>query len=111
MSSEPSASPAKDTGQLSQRHPSSLGVKALGGWIEWLRDLYEGDSPQAHRFRYGLLAFDVATVLFIVVTSFLPRYLVVEVLDVCSGLPSSPISQPVCSSASNAGETSCIRSL
>jgi voltage-gated potassium channel len=86
MSSEPSASPAKDTGQLSQRQPSSLGVKALGGWIEWLRDLYEGDSPQAHRFRYGLLAFDVATILFIVVTSFLPRHPVVEVLDVLFGL-------------------------
>src|SRR3954468_6434477 len=34
-----------------------------------LRDLYEGQSIRAHRFRYGLLAFDLVTVAFIVVTS------------------------------------------
>ena len=47
-----------------------------------LRDLYEGQSVRAHRFRYGLLAFDLVTVAFIVVTSFLPRGPVVETLDV-----------------------------
>ena len=26
-----------------------------------LRLLYEGDTPEAHRFRYGLLVFDVLT--------------------------------------------------
>ena len=46
-----------------------------------LRDLYEGQSVRAHRFRYGLLAFDLVTVAFIVVTSFLPRGPVVETLD------------------------------
>jgi voltage-gated potassium channel len=42
-----------------------------GGMKTWLRELYEGDSPEAHRFRYGLLIFDLATILFIIVSSFL----------------------------------------
>lgn len=51
-----------------------------------LTDLYEGDDDRAHRFRYGLLVFDVATVLFIVVSSFTPRAPVVEGIDVVIGL-------------------------
>jgi len=52
----------------------------------WVRQLYEGGSPAAHRFRYGLLIFDLVTLLFIVVTSFAPRNPVVEVLDVLFGI-------------------------
>ncbi len=37
-----------------------------------LRELYEGDTRRAHLFRYALLVFDVATIAFVVVTSFLP---------------------------------------
>lgn len=51
-----------------------------------LRELYEGDSPEAHRFRYGLLLFDLATILFIVITSFIPRIPVLEGIDVVIGL-------------------------
>lgn len=51
-----------------------------------LRMLYEGDSPEAHRFRYALLFFDVATILFIVVTSFMPRFRAFEWVDVVIGL-------------------------
>nr|WP_046865033.1 potassium channel family protein [Microvirga massiliensis] len=51
-----------------------------------MRDLYEGDTPQAHCFRYGLLIFDVTTILFIVATSFLPRIPLVEKLDMLFGL-------------------------
>lgn len=51
-----------------------------------LRDLYEGDTDGAHRFRYGLLVFDVATILFIGVSSFMPRASLVEGLDVLIGL-------------------------
>jgi voltage-gated potassium channel len=47
---------------------------------------YEGTSPAAHRFRYGLLLFDVVTILFIVATSFLPRTRIVEWLDFLFGL-------------------------
>jgi voltage-gated potassium channel len=38
---------------------------------DYLRRLYEGDSRSAHRFRYGLLAFDLVTIAFLVVSSFL----------------------------------------
>lgn len=52
----------------------------------WLRQLYEGGSTAAHRFRCALLVFDLVTLLFIVVTSFLPRSSLVEVLDVLFGI-------------------------
>lgn len=51
-----------------------------------LRDLYEGDGERAHRFRYGLLAFDVATIVFIVVSSFLPRSPILTAIDILVGL-------------------------
>ena len=54
--------------------------------LKLLRDLYEGESLRAHRFRYGLLVFDFITVAFIVATSFLPRGLTIEALDVGFGL-------------------------
>jgi voltage-gated potassium channel len=53
---------------------------------ERLRELYEGDSLRAHRFRYGLFLFDLATILFIVVTSFLPRVAFLEIIDVLIGI-------------------------
>ena len=37
---------------------------------ERLRILYEGKQPVSHRFRYGLLIFDLATVAFVIATSF-----------------------------------------
>jgi len=54
--------------------------------IDRLRLLYEGDTPEAHQFRYALLFFDVTTILFIVVTSFLPRSPAFEWMDVIIGL-------------------------
>src|SRR5512145_62512 len=51
-----------------------------------LRHLYESRAADAHRFRYGLLAFDLLTLLFIVATSFTPRTPVIEALDVVFGL-------------------------
>src|SRR5687767_8833584 len=51
-----------------------------------LRFLYEGEHPAAYRFRYALLAFDAVTVLFIVVTSFAERSLLIETIDVVLGL-------------------------
>jgi voltage-gated potassium channel len=52
----------------------------------FLRKLYEAPTPQATRFRYGLLAFDAITVLFIIATSFLPRNAAVEAIDVAFGI-------------------------
>ena len=54
--------------------------------VDHLRYLYESEAAAAHRFRYALLAFDMATVLFIVVTSFLPRSELVERIDVAIGI-------------------------
>ena len=51
-----------------------------------IRYLYEGGTPQAHQFRYALLVFDLAALLFIVATAFTPRNDVVEALDVLFGL-------------------------
>ena len=57
-----------------------------GSLLERLRDLYEGRSERAHRFRYGLLAFDIATIVFIIVSSFMTRSPVLTVIDVVIGL-------------------------
>jgi voltage-gated potassium channel len=54
--------------------------------IDRLRLLYDGDTHEAHQFRYALLVFDVTTILFIVVTSFLPRSQAFEWMDVIIGL-------------------------
>ena len=55
-------------------------------WRKKLSELYEADTPRGRRFRYGLLVFDLTTVLFIITTSFLPRNSLVEALDVIFGL-------------------------
>lgn len=54
--------------------------------IDKARFLYEADAPEAHRFRYALLVFDIITILFIVVSSFLPNTRFVEVVDIIIGL-------------------------
>jgi voltage-gated potassium channel len=56
------------------------------GIIETLRYLYESDARAAQSFRYGLLAFDILTVLFIVFTSFIPDSSTLEWLDVGFGV-------------------------
>ena len=53
---------------------------------EKLRLLYFGTSQTAHRFRYGLLVFDIVTILFIIGTSFVSRAPWVEWLDLIFGL-------------------------
>jgi voltage-gated potassium channel len=57
-----------------------------GAAQQYLIELYEADTARGHRFRYGLLVFDAVTILFIVVTSFLPRTRLIETLDVVFGL-------------------------
>jgi voltage-gated potassium channel len=53
---------------------------------ERLRLLYFGKRQTAHRFRYGLLAFDIGTILFIIGTSFVSRAPWLEWLDLVFGL-------------------------
>jgi voltage-gated potassium channel len=50
-----------------------------------LRQLYEGSTPQGVRFRYALLVFDIVTILFIIVTSFLPSTDITDIVDVLFG--------------------------
>ncbi|MBP1804818.1 potassium channel family protein [Rubellimicrobium aerolatum] len=54
--------------------------------IPFLRELYEGHSDRAHRFRTALLAFDLLTLVFIIATSFIPRPPWVEAVDVLLGI-------------------------
>ncbi|MFW2544145.1 potassium channel family protein [Primorskyibacter sp. 2E107] len=51
-----------------------------------IRELYAGDSDRAHRFRYGLLIFDVVTILFVIATSFTHHGRVVESIDMVFGV-------------------------
>lgn len=48
-------------------------------------ELYDGNSPAAHRFRYGLLIFDLITIAFVILTSFL-QWKGTEVLDAVIGV-------------------------
>lgn len=54
--------------------------------LQKLKGLYEGDTPAAHRFRYGLLVFDLVTIAFVIVTSFFPRTGWVEIVDLVLGV-------------------------
>lgn len=54
--------------------------------VEKLRFLYEADAPEAHRFRYALLMFDIVTIFFIVASSFLPQTALVQGIDIIIGL-------------------------
>lgn len=51
-----------------------------------IRNLYEGSSRRAHTFRYGILAFDLVTITFVILTSFFPHTLTVEIIDALIGL-------------------------
>jgi voltage-gated potassium channel len=57
-----------------------------GAPTEWLRDLYEGRSAGSYRFHTALLLFDIATLAFIVVTSFAEPNRVTATIDVLVGL-------------------------
>jgi voltage-gated potassium channel len=51
-----------------------------------LKRLYEGRTRRAHRFHYGLLIFDLVTLVFVVATSFIERNLAIEIADIAFGL-------------------------
>jgi voltage-gated potassium channel len=56
------------------------------GSLDKLRELYEGDSDKAHRFRYAVLIFDMVTILFVIATSFTRHGGVVESIDAVFGV-------------------------
>ena len=61
-------------------------MKAAARFRKKLAELYEDDTAQAHRFRYGLLVFDVFTICFLVATSFTSHSPAVEIVDAIVGL-------------------------
>jgi voltage-gated potassium channel len=61
-------------------------ISPPAGFVARLRELYEGESPGASRFRYGLLVFDVATILYIIATSFSERFALLRTVDFLLGL-------------------------
>jgi voltage-gated potassium channel len=60
-------------------------MKAAARFRKKLAELYEGDTAQAHSFRYGLLVFDVFTICFVVATSFSSHSPAVEIVDAIVG--------------------------
>jgi voltage-gated potassium channel len=51
-----------------------------------IRELYEAESRRAVRFRYGLLLFDLVTIVFLAVTSFVEGSRWLELVDAAIGL-------------------------
>ncbi|WP_051444388.1 potassium channel family protein [Afipia sp. P52-10] len=68
------------------RTSATTSAPQLASLKSLLRELYEGATPRGVRFRYGLLAFDIVTVLFIIATSFLPSTNVTDIIDVVFGI-------------------------
>jgi len=58
----------------------------MSGVVDWIEELYESGSARSNRFRYWLLAFDIATVIFVIATSFVPRAPWIEVIDAVLGV-------------------------
>ena len=54
--------------------------------MEKIRSLYEDDTAAAHRFRYGVLAFDIVTILFVIGTSFYEHTTLIEIVDAVFGV-------------------------
>jgi voltage-gated potassium channel len=51
-----------------------------------LHHFYNGTAPECSHFRYGVLAFDLATIIFVIATSFIERNAVIGVIDVTIGI-------------------------
>jgi voltage-gated potassium channel len=54
--------------------------------MEKIRSLYEDDTVAAHRFRYGVLVFDIVTILFVIGTSFYDHTVTTEIIDAVFGV-------------------------
>lgn len=57
-----------------------------GRFSKTLNELYEGDTDRAHRFRYVILAFDLITICFVIVTSFIVHTPLIEAADAVFGV-------------------------
>lgn len=54
--------------------------------LKILHHYYEANSRRAHAFRYALLIFDLVTIAFVIVTSFFPHTLTIEIIDAVIGV-------------------------
>ncbi len=54
--------------------------------VQTLREFYEGDTERAHRFRYGLFVFDLATIVFVIATSFLEPFRLIAMVNAAIGV-------------------------
>ncbi|MBB3710767.1 voltage-gated potassium channel [Limimaricola variabilis] len=52
---------------------------------EMVRELYEGHTPRAHRFRYWLLGFDLVAIAFVIITSFISYGGWIQLIDLVFG--------------------------
>src|SRR6186713_3258454 len=69
------------------RHVSKRSAWRRNGRVNGvLRELYEGGSRRAALFRYGLLAFDVTTLFYLVIVSFFEASKSLELIDTGIGL-------------------------
>lgn len=62
---------------------------ARGDEAEWrqnLRRLYEGRTSAGRRFRYGLVAFDIVTIFYIIGTSFAEHGGIIDIVDAVFGI-------------------------
>lgn len=51
-----------------------------------LKTYYKGDTLAAHRFRYTLLALDITTVIFIIISSFFSRNFTIQIIELILGI-------------------------
>ncbi|MEO3475047.1 ion channel [Roseomonas sp. CAU 1739] len=51
-----------------------------------LHHFYNGFAPECRRFRYAVLGLDFATILFVIVTSFVERNMAIVVIDILIGI-------------------------
>jgi voltage-gated potassium channel len=70
---------------VEQKSSLSTEMPSVPRTVPQLRELYEGEGPQAARFRYGLLLFDLIVISFIIVSSFVPRNIAIDVVDIVFG--------------------------
>jgi voltage-gated potassium channel len=71
--------------QTTRRSPQPASGR-LEVWRNTIRQLYDGSSRRAAYFRYGLLAFDLITIVFVIVSSFFVGHPVIAGLDVVFGV-------------------------
>jgi voltage-gated potassium channel len=71
---------------VEQESEPEAGTTRFTGWRLAVRELYLGASRRAVAFRYGLLAFDLTMITFVVVSSFFSGHPAIEALNVLFGI-------------------------